>query len=127
MIKDTPEKFCEYLDQKIIERREIEGRMHPALLSFIKKRLVRVLNLKDLQIQGDHRDDSCIVCGVKQKIKIYLTDKDKRDRPFTLTKYKDDLLRRQLDYIDVTKGNQTFGAGAQKEELCTHFETIDRI
>jgi hypothetical protein len=68
-----------------------------------------------------------MVCGVKQKIKIYLQAKDARDGPYTLTPYRDDLLRRQLDYIDVTKGNQALGEGAQKQELCTHFETVETI
>ena len=70
------------------------------------------MNLRELQAQQGHRDDSCIVCGVKQKIKVYLNAKDKRDGAFTKNPYRDDLLRRQLEYIDVTKGNQVFGDNA---------------
>ena len=64
---------------------------------------------------------------MKQKIKVYLKGKDQRDKGFTKNPYRDDLLRRQLEYIDVTKGNKAFGENAQREELCTHFETIDQI
>ena len=72
-----------YLDAKLLAKQEKQKMLSPELRHFIQSRLINVLDLKRMQLDPDRKNDDCIVCGVKQKIKNYLDKKFERDAKFT--------------------------------------------
>ena len=101
LLEQPIEEIITMLDDKVELKSKMQAALTPDCRQFVNRRLLKVLNLKDLQIVSSKRGHKCIKCGVKRKIKAYLEDKDERDKDWTVTKYRNEVFRKQLDYVDT--------------------------